>query len=116
VTATELDVLPSVPFEREGPLFASRGWTGSENAPVLTWYCQDAAGCPDITGYRLSRWNPETQAYEPLSSEPLPVTTTQYTDATAPLGRTSFYRVTGLFADGTETAPADFWQFRPDLA
>ncbi|MER5916021.1 PA14 domain-containing protein [Streptomyces sp. NPDC001982] len=116
VTATELDVLPSTPLVNGDPVFGSWGWSVSEDAPTLSWSCQNAAICAGVTGYRLSRWNPTTGAYEPLLNESLPATTTRYTDTTAPLGQTSFYRVSGILADGTETTPADFWRIRPDLA
>ncbi|MEE1942410.1 hypothetical protein V1L54_23915 [Streptomyces sp. TRM 70361] len=37
-------------------------------------------------------------------------------DRTQPLGQTSYYRVVGILADGTETAAAYPWRIRPDLA
>ncbi|NBM19713.1 PA14 domain-containing protein [Streptomyces sp. GC420] len=118
VTATELSLVPPESVGSDtGPLYGGGGWTGVEDATKLHWRCAGEV-CGTVTEYRVSRWNPLTGTYEPLHTEPAVAGTTYYShlDETQPLGETSFYRVVGILADGTETAAAHPWRIRPDLA
>ncbi|WP_037614662.1 PA14 domain-containing protein [Streptomyces aureus] len=97
VSADELDTTPSVETPDDGPvhLTASAGEHG-EGPATLSW---DTVA--DATGYRVHRWNPDTGAYEQLATVP----GYSFTDASAAKGTTHYYRVTALYADGTESAP-----------
>ncbi|WP_216591613.1 fibronectin type III domain-containing protein [Streptomyces brasiliscabiei] len=106
VTATELDTTPSVPTPEGSPLvvdvFAAKGdegnrvrWRGLGGSPL-------AAG-----GYRVHRWNPATETYEKLAD--LGRTAFDYFDTGAGRGTTTYYRVTPVAADGTESVPASAW-------
>ncbi|MDO0913169.1 PA14 domain-containing protein [Streptomyces sp. DT2A-34] len=119
VTATELNIVPGEPigqdFEAGGPLYGAGGWTVSESAKPIQWHCSGDI-CAQITEYRVSRWNPETQSYDLLgTASPTTDYYQSYGDVTQPLGSVSYYRVVGLLADGTETAAAHPWKIRPDL-
>lgn len=118
VTATELDTTPAEPIDADkGPVFGSGGWfLSSEEIHPFHWRCERDE-CADIVTYRLSRWNPQTRAYEPLGAVPATPDTTQYRylDETQPLGQVSYYRVVGVRADGTETPAAHAYCIRPDL-
>lgn len=94
VVATELDLTPSVATPEGSPvrLTAASGNTGVD----LTW-----PAVTDATGYRVYRWNPDTQAYEHLAA----TADTSYEDTGAATGTTHFYWVTAQYADGTESAP-----------
>ncbi|MGW0928376.1 PA14 domain-containing protein [Streptomyces sp. NPDC002644] len=116
---TELDIVPGEPADEAGqPLWGSGGWTMSEEIQQVAWICSTASAlCDDIVEYRVSRWNPETQSYELLSTaQPLPAGEyVHFTDETQPLGSVSYYRVVGVLADGTVTEAAHPWRIRPDL-
>ncbi|MGW3653053.1 fibronectin type III domain-containing protein [Streptomyces sp. NPDC000878] len=95
VSATELDMRPSVPTPEDSPVQLSTV-TGPDGHIELHW---DAVA--DATGYQVYHWNPGTKAYEKLT----PATTgTSYAE-TATKGTTHFYWVTALYADGSESAP-----------
>ncbi|MEE1752833.1 fibronectin type III domain-containing protein [Streptomyces sp. SP18CS02] len=117
VTATELDIRPSVTVTPEGHLDGA-GWgtvvTGP-NAPSINWVCTDAALCDPIAGYRVSRWNPVTKAYQPLHAGLLPSATRSYTDDTAEPGNTYFYTFQALREDGTAVATYVWACVRPAL-
>ncbi|UIX32240.1 PA14 domain-containing protein [Streptomyces sp. GQFP] len=95
VSATELDMTPTVPTPEDSPVQLSAA-TGPDGQVVLNWN-----SVADATGYQVYRWNPETEAYEKLA---LTTTGTSYSE-TAAKGTTHFYWVTALFADGSESAP-----------
>jgi fibronectin type 3 domain-containing protein len=62
------------------------------------------------TGYRVQRWDVSSQSYVQLfdvqGTDPY-----WFTDGTAKSDSTIFYKVTALYADGTESAPAGSWTF-----
>ncbi|MFF0106217.1 PA14 domain-containing protein [Streptomyces hirsutus] len=98
VTATELDMTPSVATPEGSPvrLTATSGEAGVE----LSW-----SPVTDATGYQIYRWNPHAKAYEKLA-----VTTgSAYEDTGAAKGTTHFYWVTAQYADGSESAPDADW-------
>jgi fibronectin type 3 domain-containing protein len=102
VTATELDLRPSVTVPSEGRLtrFSPDTMVTGVRTPTVTWQCTEAALCDPIAGYRVSRWNPATKAYEPLHSDLLPATDRSWSDTTATPGNTYFYTFQALRADG----------------
>ncbi|MFE9970700.1 PA14 domain-containing protein [Streptomyces hirsutus] len=98
VTATELDMTPSVATPGGSPvrLTAASGEAGVE----LSW-----SPVTDATGYQVYRWNPHAKAYEKLAA----TTGSSYEDTGAAKGTTHFYWVTAQYADGTESAPDADW-------
>ncbi|MFG2296192.1 PA14 domain-containing protein [Streptomyces sp. NPDC048603] len=106
VTATELDLTPSVETPQGGPLGVNAEPSTDGKAVELTW---NPAGAADgATAYRVDRWNPATKAYEKLAQTSA-ASPTAYTDTTARTGTTHFYRVTAIRADGTETGTSGDW-------
>ncbi|MEU8539384.1 PA14 domain-containing protein [Streptomyces sp. NPDC048717] len=106
-TVTEHDVRPTVETP-EDHLVSVKAKAGSAAGTVqLDWDLNTVRDRADYVGYRISRWNPATAAYEPLTEEP--VTEMSYTDTAAPAGTTYFYRVTALLVDGTESGPGAAW-------
>ncbi|MFF4656317.1 fibronectin type III domain-containing protein [Streptomyces sp. NPDC001381] len=104
VQATELDLRPSVTVTRDWDL-GSMGYGTviggpDENGPSVNWRCDKTAECDTVAGYRISRWNAATNAYEPLHEELLPAETRAYTDTTAARGTTHFYTLEAVRADG----------------
>ncbi|MFF9274605.1 fibronectin type III domain-containing protein [Streptomyces griseosporeus] len=120
VTATELDLRAAEPIgEDSGPLYGQGGWTVVETPTGPSWQCSGDV-CAQITEFKVSRWNFQTQTYEPLGTHPATPDPKwgywwHYEDATQPFGTVSYYRVVGVLADGTETAAAHPWRIRPDL-
>ncbi|MGW0825493.1 PA14 domain-containing protein [Streptomyces sp. NPDC002845] len=104
VSATELDMTPSVPTPESSPFeLTAIAFDGTVD---LSWY-----PVADATGYQVYRWNPDTEAYEKLAAT---TTATSYMDTGAARGTTHFYWVTALHADGTEsTAGSDWAIMRP---
>ncbi|WP_308315386.1 PA14 domain-containing protein [Streptomyces sp. ISL-100] len=108
VVVTEKDMTPSVETPDGSPLSLTAYPGDAPGSVELIW---DGDG--DATGYLVHRWNPATQAYEKLTAEP--VTEQSYTDSAAPTGTTHFYRVTAVYADGTESAPDADWVILPPV-
>ncbi|MBA2808362.1 cellulose 1,4-beta-cellobiosidase [Streptomyces sp. KM273126] len=98
VTATELDLTPSVATPEGSPVGLTA--TSSEAGVELSW-----SPVTDATGYQVYRWNPDAKAYEKLAA----TTGTSYEDTGAAKGTTHYYWVTALYADGTESAPGADW-------
>ncbi|MFF7211070.1 PA14 domain-containing protein [Streptomyces sp. NPDC008238] len=96
VTFTELDLTPSVATPDDSPVTVQA--KGTDGGVDLSWEPVTAA-----VGYRVERWNREAGEYQVLTAEA--VTGTSWTDTTATRGTTHFYRVTALYADGTESQP-----------
>ncbi|MEU8654367.1 hypothetical protein [Streptomyces sp. NPDC048737] len=72
----------------------------AEDGPSVNWRCDKTAECDDAVGYRISRWNAATEAYEPLHTGLLPAETRAHTDTTAARGTTHFYTLEAVCADG----------------
>ncbi|TQJ37472.1 PA14 domain-containing protein [Streptomyces sp. NBC_00080] len=104
VQATELDVRPSVTVTGDWDLGSLGHGTviggPDEDGPSISWRCDRTAECDTVAGYRVSRWNAATQAYEPLHAGLLPAQTRAYTDTTAARGTTHFYTLEAVRADG----------------
>ncbi|MDX3215244.1 PA14 domain-containing protein [Streptomyces sp. ME02-6991-2B] len=99
VEATELDIRPSVTVTRDWSL-GSLGHNRTTTRPSVDWQCTDTARCTTVTGYRVSRWNPVTKAYEPQHDGLLPADARTWEDATATKGNTYFYTLEAVTADG----------------
>ncbi|SED02362.1 PA14 domain-containing protein [Streptomyces sp. TLI_105] len=116
VSASELDLRPSVNVTDDWNLSGYLAWSDvTTSAPSLGWGCFQAESCAQITGYRLSRWNPATKAYEPLHTGLLPATNTGFVDRTTVPGQTYFYTFQALRADGTTVATHLLSTVRPAL-
>ncbi|MFG2557610.1 hypothetical protein [Streptomyces sp. NPDC048496] len=68
----------------------------------------------EAVGHHVYRWNPGTQQYEKLTTDP--VTTTSYEDTTAATGTTHYYWVTSVHTDGSESAPGAAWAILPPVS
>ncbi|MET8408975.1 hypothetical protein ABZV34_12955 [Streptomyces sp. NPDC005195] len=105
VEATELDVRPSVTVTRDWELGTMGYGTviggPEQDGPSIDWRCDRTAVCDTVAGYRISRWNATTKAYEPLHTGLLAADTRAYTDTTAARGATHFYTLEAVRADGT---------------
>ncbi|MFF3502418.1 fibronectin type III domain-containing protein [Streptomyces sp. NPDC003247] len=104
VTATELDMTPSVPTPDGSPLELSVVWPGWDGEVWLDWTGLDASSPEAAGGYRVYRWNPETSTYDKLAD--VANGEQAYEDLTARTGTTHYYWVTAVAADGTESLPA----------
>jgi fibronectin type 3 domain-containing protein len=111
VTVTALDVRPSVPTPDGSPLALAATDTDDTGVNYLTWVGLDASAPQQAGGYRIYRWNSNTSAYEKLTEIPSGVTA--FHDTEARRGTTTFYWVTALAADGTETLPAGDYVISP---
>ncbi|MES5819467.1 PA14 domain-containing protein [Streptomyces sp. RG80] len=105
VTATELDMTPSVATPEGSPLELDATAAEGDEGTHLDWNW--SASAQETTGYRVYRWNPATETYEKIAD--LGTGATDYYDTGAQRGTTSFYWVTTLAADGTESVPAGDW-------
>ncbi|MBT2492693.1 hypothetical protein J7E96_30120 [Streptomyces sp. ISL-96] len=108
VVVTEKDMTPSVETPDGSPVSLTTYPGDAPGKVELTW-----DGAADATGYLVHRWNPATEAYEKLTPEP--VTEQWYTDSGVPTGTTHFYRVTAVYADGTQSAPDADWVILPPV-
>ncbi|WP_428954068.1 PA14 domain-containing protein [Streptomyces sp. cg35] len=104
VYATEQD---SRPAEATAPGSPVAGFDATANAGdvALNWDTLDGA-----TGYRVYRWDRAAGAYERIAEGALENPNAEqfrhYRDEHAPAGTTAYYRVSAVYADGTESAPA----------
>ncbi|MFE5186838.1 PA14 domain-containing protein [Streptomyces sp. NPDC056628] len=103
VVATELDTTPSVETPEGSPLTLEAAGAEGDEGNRLTWYGLGEDAPEQAAGYRVYRWNPGTSAYERIAdAEP---GATEYVDTGAARGTTSYYWVTAVAADGTESRP-----------
>ncbi|MEU0412056.1 PA14 domain-containing protein [Streptomyces griseorubiginosus] len=108
VVATELDMTPSVATPEGSPIYLSVLESAGDDGNWLTWSGLGGEGSPDsVRGFRVYRWNPATSSYEKIAD--LGSRTSQYFDTGQRRGTTSYYWVTAVLPDGTETLPADGW-------
>jgi fibronectin type 3 domain-containing protein len=104
IPATELDMTPSVPTPEGSPLTLTVTATAGTTDNHLSWYGLDPTAPEQAGGYRIYRWNRDTSAYEKVAEVPRGVE--EFSDTGTPRGTTTFYHVTALATDGTETLPA----------
>ncbi|WP_435812707.1 hypothetical protein [Streptomyces mirabilis] len=113
VVATELDTTPSVPTPEGSPLRLEASATEGDEGNQLFWSGlgagdeESAEPAEPAQGFRIYRWNPATAAYEKIHETSAGAFV--YFDTGAKRGTTSYYWVTGVRADGTETLPAGDW-------
>ncbi|MFJ7075579.1 fibronectin type III domain-containing protein [Streptomyces sp. NPDC098781] len=99
VVATELDLTPSTPTPEGSPLTLTVTPAEGAEGNLLEW-----SGAQAENGYRVYRWNRATSAYEKITDAASG--THQYYDTGVSRGTTSYYWVTAVSADGTESLPA----------
>ncbi|MGW0186813.1 PA14 domain-containing protein [Streptomyces sp. NPDC003362] len=107
VTATELDMTPGTATPEGSPLTLEATGAEGDEGNLLEWHGLSESAPEQAGGYRVYRWNPTTSAYEKVKE--LGAGAFTYFDTGARRGTTSFYWVTGVSADGTETTPAGDW-------
>ncbi|MFF9771256.1 PA14 domain-containing protein [Streptomyces sp. NPDC014636] len=110
VTATELDMTPAVATPEGSPLALEAAPAAGTEGNRLTWTglgAGDGESAEPAQGFRLYRWNPAASAYEKIAE--LDAGAFEYLDTGAGRGTTSYYWVTGVKADGSETLPAGDW-------
>ncbi|MFI9247159.1 hypothetical protein ACIGXF_32330 [Streptomyces sp. NPDC053086] len=110
VTATELDMTPAVATPEGSPLALEATPAAGTEGNRLTWTglgAGDGESAEPAQGFRLYRWNPAASAYEKIAE--LDAGAFEYLDTGAGRGTTSYYWVTGVKADGSETLPAGDW-------
>ncbi|MDX2936809.1 fibronectin type III domain-containing protein [Streptomyces ipomoeae] len=111
VGATELDMRPTEATPGDGSPIASLDvdgfgpLIGDEGILDMGW-AYDAEQDPNgpATHFRVYRWDPATAAYVKLG-DTADASRNSYQDAKAKAGTTLFYRVTAVYADGTESVP-----------
>ncbi|MFB0627019.1 hypothetical protein [Streptomyces sp. AB3(2024)] len=102
----------------EGGRLNGASWTGvvyGPDAPTFWWHCNVATLCDPIAGYRVSRWNPATKAYEPLHTGLLPAADRSYSDTGAQPGGAYFYVFEAVRADGSSVALYNWQSIRTNL-
>ncbi|MEU1181355.1 PA14 domain-containing protein [Streptomyces sp. NPDC005820] len=104
VIATELDMTPTVATPEGSPLTLTVEAAEGAEGNRLTWHGLTDAAPEQAGGYRVYRWDPRTSAYEKIAD--LLSGAAEFFDTEAARGTTSYYWVTAVAADGTETAPA----------
>ncbi|MCL8015242.1 fibronectin type III domain-containing protein [Streptomyces sp. AS02] len=110
VSATELDMTPSVATPEGSPLHLTASGAEGDEGNQLTWTGLGAGeeeSADPAESFRVYRWNPDSATYEKIAE--LPAGASTYFDTGARRGTTSFYWVTGVQADGTESVPAGDW-------
>ncbi|MFB8756644.1 PA14 domain-containing protein [Streptomyces nigra] len=103
VVATELDTTPSVETPEGSPLTLEAAGAEGDEGNRLSWHGLGEDAPEQAAGYRIYRWNPGTSAYERIDDAA--PGTTEYFDTGAARGTTSYYWVTAVAADGTESLP-----------
>ncbi|MFE7039506.1 hypothetical protein ACFU9X_08660 [Streptomyces atratus] len=71
------------------------------HGPSISRRCDKTAECDTVAGYRVSRWNAATRAYQPLHAGLLSAEPRACTDTTAARGTTHFYTLEAVRADGS---------------
>ncbi|MGW1591398.1 PA14 domain-containing protein [Streptomyces sp. NPDC002386] len=105
VTTTELDNRPDDARGNDtGPLTVLDTANMAASGGRLEWSCSDETACAGITTYRVESWNAATRAYEPVASVTAVPGRIHRTYVPMQLGQTSYFRITGLLADGTSAA------------
>ncbi|WP_449342549.1 fibronectin type III domain-containing protein [Streptomyces aurantiogriseus] len=107
VTVTELDMTPSVATPEGSPLTLTVEAAEGDEGNRLTWHGLAESAPEQAGGYRVHRWNPETSSYERIAD--LPSGAFEFFDTGVPRGTTSFYWVTAVTEDGSESLPAGDW-------
>ncbi|MFD8965895.1 fibronectin type III domain-containing protein [Streptomyces sp. NPDC059568] len=107
VAATELDMTPSVPTPEGSPLDVTVYAAEADEGNEVRWTGLGKSAPEAAGGYRVYRWNAANAAYEKIAE--LGSGAFQYFDIGAKRGTTSYYWVTAVAADGTESLPSGDW-------
>ncbi|MBC7273797.1 MAG: cellulose 1,4-beta-cellobiosidase [Streptomyces sp.] len=107
VEATELDTTPKVTTPEGSPLYVTVWSAEGDEGNQVTWYGLGGESPQAAGGYRVYRYDPATERYEKIAD--LDRGAVMYFDTGAARGTTSYYWVTAVDADGTETLPAGDW-------
>ncbi|WP_428936378.1 PA14 domain-containing protein [Streptomyces sp. ACT015] len=102
---TELDLRPddgASPAVGGNPI---AGLSGGIDGVLRWWTSGDARSYGTVTGYAVHRWNRTTRVFDRV--DVLTVHEQAYRDSALPRGTTTYYRVTAILADGTETAASE---------
>ncbi|MFC9752112.1 hypothetical protein [Streptomyces sp. NPDC056921] len=103
---TELDLRPTAPPAIGAPLANL-----STHPPGgLTWALSSATNehGSAVSGFNIYRWNPRTRAFDLIGTEPEDNSSSgSWFDRTQPTGTTVYYRVTVLYADGSESGATE---------
>jgi hypothetical protein len=105
VTTTELDFRPADALgEDSGAITVLSTANMSGTGGRAEWSCSDETVCAGITQYRVELWNATTGAYEPVTSVTAAPNRLYHAYVPMKLGETSYFRITGVLADGTSAA------------
>ncbi|MFE2941383.1 PA14 domain-containing protein [Streptomyces sp. NPDC059255] len=104
VTATELDTTPSVPTPEGSPLSVQAYPAEGDEGNEVRWNGLGPSDPETAGGYRVYRWNPVTATYQKIAE--LGSEAFFHFDTGARRGTTSYYWVTAVAADGTESLPS----------
>ncbi|AKJ11868.1 hypothetical protein ABB07_18020 [Streptomyces incarnatus] len=93
----------------------AQSWTGApapglprDNFGVRTWFLSGDVDPRQVTGFRVYRWNPAAAAFDLAGTEPWEHTSdVHWYDRAMPPATTVSYRVTVVYADGTESGASD---------
>ncbi|MET8743756.1 PA14 domain-containing protein [Streptomyces sp. NPDC004728] len=103
---TELDLRPTAPPATGAPLVNL-----STHPPGgLTWALSSATNehGSAVSGFNIYRWNPRTRTFDLIGTEPEDNSSSgSWFDRTQPTATTVYYRVTVLYADGSESGATE---------
>jgi hypothetical protein len=113
VTVTEQVVRPGEPVvTASGPLTAAPR-SGGPGVVAATWHCSGVEECAAITEYRVSVW--DGSGWRPEGSvQGGAQGWIRHNDPEQPLGSTTWYKVVGVRADGTELPAIHTYAIRYD--
>ncbi|MYS22484.1 MULTISPECIES: PA14 domain-containing protein [unclassified Streptomyces] len=104
VTVTEPDNRPDdARGEETGPLTIVNPDTIG-NLGYVQWTCDDAPLCAGIVEYRMDKWNASTQTYVPYKTVAGSKGPDYRTGLSMVRGDTTYFRISGVRADGTTAA------------
>lgn len=104
VDLTELDLRPTAPAATGAPLV----YLGSDQNGWLSWALASSESLGEVSGFAIHRWNPVTEAFDLVRTEPRDnVTTWHWVDGALPPETTAYYRVSVLYADGTTSGASE---------
>ncbi|MFE7232209.1 PA14 domain-containing protein [Streptomyces sp. NPDC057596] len=114
VTTTELDNRPDDALDEDSGALTVLNPDAVTRTGRLEWTCSDKTACAGITEHRVERWNVATRAYEPVTSIAAVPDRIYRALVRLPLGETSYFRITGILADGTPAAVVHYSAARGD--
>ncbi|MGW4044669.1 PA14 domain-containing protein [Streptomyces sp. NPDC004721] len=114
VTTTELDNRPDDALGEDSGVLTVLNPDAVTRTGRLEWACSDMTACAGITEHRLERWNVATRTYEPVTSIAAAPNRIYRAAVRLPLGETSYFRITGILADGTPAAVVHYSAARGD--